>query len=436
MLLFKLSKGIRLPCVPLVLIAFACHAYPSEGREMVGLFLSKADQERISGFDRSDDPRTRKPIKDLMRRAKSAAKDFADPFRMDDFTQIGFGWCDSSDKSGTLSELTGKLDRESSKMRDLALAYVISGYKPYAVNAERYLLAWEDKGQLLNLYDLNIDFKSGSFDGMTEDGYCGHRPWNFALDTMWQTYGLINASDAYLLLKNGGHKFKDEARVRRWIRDLAEAVNSSFHAWTRWADHNESSRAYTRYRSDNHLSWCLAGLAAAGVSLGDRELVQYVINGGSWNDSKGGEYRNPSSIKSVIALAIEDEGETRGRIYEEKIRREPPVGYSFFHLWPMSLVAVISERHGIEDVWDYCPEDQAGLKEAYRRYAEYILELRESPNPKQERRRNSYSWLFEIASSQWPEERLFREARDLGDRNKNTSQSIGPVSLIFSTKQD
>src|SRR5690606_28315476 len=139
-----------------------------------------------------------------------------------------------------------------------------------------HLLAWAREGTLINMYDFDIDFVSATFRGSTNDGSCGVRPWHFALDAMWQTYGLINLSDAFLLLTRNGYPLssEDDATLRDFLRRLVEAVNSSFHAWTRWADAHPRSPSYERYRSDNHLSWCLAGIMAGAVALEDDELME------------------------------------------------------------------------------------------------------------------------------------------------------------------
>ncbi|EDY82460.1 hypothetical protein VDG1235_2082 [Verrucomicrobiia bacterium DG1235] len=373
---------------------------------------------------------------DVLKRAKSALKREANPFWMEDVREIRFGRCGTNrGLNDTVSELCDQLDKQSGTVRDLALAYSLSGNEQFAGQAESWILAWVDGGTLLNFYDFNIDFSKSRFDGMTDSGFCGDRPWNMALDGMWQTYGLINVCDAFVMMKAGGYEFGEgnEERVEIWIRSLAEAVNSSFHAWTRWADAHRGSRAYTRYRSDNHLSWCLAGLMAAAVALDDDDLAAYVLSGGSWKDSKAGVYANPSSIREVIDLAVEaDEGgRNHGRIYEEKIRRDPPVGYSFFHLWPMSLVATMAEKRYGENLWSYQGSDGVGLEDAYRRYAGYVLGEMESPRPEQEGSRTGYAWLFEIAASVWPDEDVFQQARDKGNRMKYMRQSIGPVSLIY-----
>ncbi|WP_223637628.1 hypothetical protein [Corallococcus sp. EGB] len=74
---------------------------------------------------------------------------------------------------------------------------------------------------------------------------------------MLHAYGRINASEAYVLLKRNGYALPgaDDAAVREWLRKSAEAVNSNFQAWTRWADAHPTSSAFARYlfRQPPHL---------------------------------------------------------------------------------------------------------------------------------------------------------------------------------------
>ncbi|MCA9686744.1 MAG: alginate lyase family protein, partial [Myxococcales bacterium] len=275
-----------------------------------------------------------------------------------------------------------------------------------------------------------VDYQAGSLDGMTAD-YCSDRPWNFALDAMWQTYGLINVADAYLLLTRNGYALDpaDDAALRDWILRLAEAVNSSFNAWTKWADAHPNSGSYERYRADNHLSWCLAGLIAAAAALEDEQLAAYVLEGGSWTDSYEGAYANPSSIRSVIDWAIEPDG----RIYEEKILRDPPIGYSFFHLWAMMLVARVAEVHfetGAPGLWEYPGDDGGDMEIAYDRYAGFVLGSKVSPEPDQEGDLAGNQWLYEAAVSRWGKAE-HREVIDFGERNTWINQSIGAVPLLI-----
>ncbi len=348
---------------------------------------------------------------------------------MDAVTQIRFGWCESPDDvDDTLREATSKFTDESDAIRSLALHYAMEGDPKHADKARALMLTWAAEQTVVNLHDLGVDFENATLDDQT-DGYCSDRPWNFALDAMWQTYGLINISDAYLLLTRNGYGLspEDDATLRAWILRVTEAVNASHLSWTKWADAHPNSGSYERYRSDNHLSWCLAGLIAASAALEDDALASYVLEGGSWTDSRSGAYANPSSIRAVIDWAIEPDG----RVYEEKILRDPPIGYSLFHLWAMTLVARTAEVHFDDGaLWDYTGDDGGGLRAVHDRYAGFILGTKTSPEPDQEGDLLGERWIYEAAVSVWdtPEH---REVIDAGDRNTWIIQSIGAVPLLI-----
>jgi hypothetical protein len=360
-------------------------------------------------------------------RANTALNATANPFYMANVSGIRFNWCseDSDGVDNSLKDAQRKLDKDSDLIRTLALEFALTNNEPYAVKAIEMMKAWAERSTPVNVYDFNPDFNQASIDGMTT-GYCSDRPWNFALDVMWQTYGLINFSDAYLLLVHNGYDIgPDDALIRNLIRRYAEAVNSSFHCWTKWADAHPSSSSFTRYRSDNHLSWCLAGLLSAGTALGDENLISYVLNGASYEDSRGGPYKNPSHIGSVIDYAIE----ANGRIYEELIMRDPPIGYSFFHLWALSLVARIDEIHFGNGVWNMAGSDGGNLFKAYERYAPFVLGQTSSPAPSQDGDMSKHYWHYEIGNSYFNNP-LFQEVIADNSRNTFIKQSYGPVNLL------
>ena len=125
--------------------------------------------------------------------------------------------------------------------------------------------------------------------------------------------------------------------------------------------------------------------------------------------------------------------EPDGRIYEEKILRDPPIGYSFFHLWAMMLVARVAEVHYEQapgDLWSYPGDDGGGMELAYDRYAGFVLGDLVSPEPQQDGDLTGNRWLYEAAVSRWakPEH---REVIDSGDRNIWINQSIGAVPLLI-----
>ena len=368
-------------------------------------------------------------------RASTAMGETADPFVMADVSTIVFGWCGDSDGiDNSLSDLTGKLEDQSDAMRTLAMEFALTSDAAFGDKSVEMIRAWADNATLVNMYDFNIDFTAGSFDGITMGGFCSSRPWNFALDAMWQAYGLVNIADAYLLLTLNGYTMDpaDDAAIRAFILELTEAVNASFHAWTRWADEHPSSSSFERYRTDNHLSWALAGLIAGAVALDDAALAAYVLDGGSWTDSRGTSYTNPSYIGDVLDRAIESGtgAANEGRIYEELILRDPPIGYALFHLWAMMLVAQTAEIHHGRDLWTLAGADGGDIHLAYDRYAGFILGEDISPEPTQEGDLTVQAWLYELAYRRWGTQR-YADVINAGSRISFIIQSIGPVALAL-----
>lgn len=389
-----------------------------------GLFVDSAGLRRAR--TRGDTPEFEAIARLVRSRASQARASAPDPFEMEDVTTIRFGWCASGDDvDDTLREATSKLEADSDRLRTLALAYALDG-DAAADAALGYVRAWASRQTVVNLHDLGVDFAAARLDDQTE-GYCSDRPWNFALDAMWQSYGLINAADAYLLLSRAGAlNDEDDTTFRQWLLALTAAVNASFHAWTRWADAHPSSGSFERYRSDNHLSWALAGLMAAAAALEDDALADYVLEGGTWDDGHGA-YANPSSIRTLVDLAIEGDG----RVYEERILRDPPVGYSFFHLWAITLVARVAEVHfpSHPSVFDEVGEDGGSLRIAFERYAGFLTGERTSPAPEQDTGLEGYRWLYELVLERWPDDTL-RDA--LGDgRGRWIVQSVGAPTLLL-----
>lgn len=398
-----------------------------------GLFITRAELERARERAASGAEDFQAQGSAIASRAAAARDAVPDPFTMADITEIRFGWCGNragDDVDDTLGEATEGFMRDSDRMRSMALHYALTSDASSGDAAVAMMRTWADEHTEVNLHDLGVDFAGAGLDDQTE-GYCSDRPWNFALDAMWQAYGLMNASDAYLLLVRNGYVLSedDQAALRAWIRRVAEAVNASHQAWTRWADAHPSSGSYERYRSDNHLSWAMTGLIAAAAALGDEALAAYVISGGSWSD-RGGDYENPSSIRDLIDLAIEPDG----RIYEERILRDPPVGYSLFHLWAMAVVARVAEVHfeqtGDASLWTYTGTDGAGLRDAFRRYAGFVDGTLDSPEPSQEGERGEYRWLWEFAAAAYGDP-ADRALLDGGSRQRWILQSVGPVALLI-----
>lgn len=222
-----------------------------------GIFITAAELTRARTRATAAVEPSAENARILKGRADAALTATPKPFRMTDVSTITYHVCspDTDGVDNSLADATSKFTDDGDRMRTLALQYAVSGDAKYAVRAALFLKTWASQHTPVNLHDLHVDYAAAKLDGQTQD-YCSDRPWNFALDGVFQAYGLINASDAYVLLKRNGYALPaaDDASVREWLRKKAEAVNPSFQAWTRWADAHPTSSAFTRYRSDNHLT--------------------------------------------------------------------------------------------------------------------------------------------------------------------------------------
>jgi len=413
---------------------FALALLPAAEARPPALFLSTGQLETVR--ERLDQEPFRARWNDLRSLASHDREHWsARPFRMADIDQIRFGWCEgTAAPDDTLRELTERLERDGHRIRNLALAGLLSGEDGYFEAARTGFLAWANSSTLLNLYDLGIDFDNATITGATT-AYCSSRPWNMALDTIWQCYGLINFSDAYIILSRHGNRLdeEDDALLRGWLRELAAATNSGFHAWTRWADLHPSSGAYVRYRSDNHLGWALAGLAAAAAALEDPVIWNYVLDGGEWDDGRSGPYSNPSHIKDLLDRAVFADGE----IYDQDVRAGEHKGFDYacFHLWALALVLQTAEVHRGETLWNFSGTDGGTLAMALDHYAPHVSLDQPLPDPLETTDPTFFRFLYEIvATKSWSNGELgsrLLAARDVDARTQTITQSIGPVALLL-----
>lgn len=345
---------------------------------------------------------------------------------------IRFAWSWSScpdsnpNDNNSLSDAVSKLESQGDTTRTLAMQYALTGTATYGNKAKEYLLAWANNSTPVNMYDFFVN--TNSWDGglVGDDGTTCKRPWNMALDGMFQGYGLINFADAYALLTRNGYTFTntEDTAIRNYLRSLTAAVNSSYHAWSRWADaHNctpsNNSDTCIRYRSDNHLSWGQAPILAAAAALGDQTIANYVLAGGTWDDGRSGPVANTSHMKYVINRAVL----SNGQIYDEapeSVGGIERAGYAFYHLWAMEIAARIDDVHFHQGLWDYKGTDGKGLREAYTAEAPRIFSGQNSGD----------NWQYELPYNRWGDA-TFLSARDDSARDAFIVQSFGPVVLLF-----
>jgi len=343
---------------------------------------------------------------------------------------IYYGWV--SGGANSLSDACDKLTTAGYTLQAYALAYVFTNNASYADKLISYMTTWAGQHTPVNMYDFHIDFVNSKFDGMEGTSFQTDRPWNFALDAMWQTYGLLGIADAYTLLKQSGYKISpaSDTLFRNWIKSVASAVNSGFHSWTRWADAHPTSSAYLRYRSDNHLSWSQTGLIAAGAALGDSALVNYTLAGGAWQDIKAPLYSNPSHFREMISRAIQP---VTGLMYEQLIGRTPLIGYSFFHIQALMEIAEIGEINTGQTLFEYVGRNGSTLKLAYDTYTKYPLGQANSTDPSEASTnfQNADGWLYELAYTHWPTDTSFATIVSRDARTNYILQGLGPYELFW-----
>lgn len=407
----------------------------SSADQPAGIFITQAELARAKTRAAGTTQPFRNSYNTQKSRADAALSTTPSPFYMtpSNYTnnlRYAWGWSSCPDSNpndnNSLQDAVSKLEDQGDIARTLALQYALTGTASYGNKARDYLLAWANNSTPINMYDFYVNTTTWDGGLVGSDGTDCKRPWNMALDGMFQGYGLINLADAYALLVRNGYTLssQDDAAIRTYLYALSAAVNSSYHAWSRWADAhnctaNNNSETCIRYRSDNHLSWGQAPLLAAAAALDDTTIANYVLSGGTWNDGRSGPVANTSHMKYVINRAVL----SNGQIYDEApgavggIERE---GYAFYHLWAMNIVARIDDVHFHQDIWDYKGTDGQGLREAYTAEAPRVISGQNSGD----------NWQYELPYNRWGGA-TFLSARDRSSRTAFIKQSYGPTALLF-----
>ena len=406
-----------------VLLTIAVSA--SEAQEL--LYTTDSHLEQLKALATTKGTSQYRAILSLQQKLKNAAP--PDPFVLEADT-FDFGWCRPPERNKTLKDLSSRLEHQSSFARDMAHLYVYTGNAEALKAAYEMIRAWSEQSTLFNAYDLGMHPEKADFPGK-EEGFC-NRSWNMMLDSIWQTYGLINFSQVYLTLKKHSKAIALEeeqiAQLEQWlIDDLTTAVNAGFHAWTRWADAHPNSRAYMRYRADNHIAWSLAGLAAAAHATENEELMNYVVIGTPY---KG--YANPSHLTAFVELAINEQGE----VYDEQVRAGQHKGffYANFSLWA-TLHTVISAKSFYSAEED-SPHTKAPLASVdakvlsgFLNYAGRVSSNTKMHDAKEKTDPAFFSFSYKLANNWLTQNKTLCVAADAKEA-QHIRQTLGSTSLV------
>lgn len=357
-----------------------------------------------------------------------------DPFQLPAGEKFEFGWCKAPVHNRTLKDLTNRLTNESAYARDDSIYYLYSGDHQRLQQAIDRTLAWAKESTLFNGYQLGMSPELGSFPGI-QQGFCNNS-WNMMLDSIWQAYGLINFSQVYLTLKQSDQvnsHAEDITVIHDWLqKQLVPAVNAGLHAWTRWADAHPTSKAYERYRNDNHISWSLAGLAAAALALNDKPLMDYVYEGTAYDDGYSGLYKNPSSLKTQLENVISHDGQ----IYDDPVRTPQHKGFFYgnFSLWALVMATDIAERAKYPALWNHHGEQGGSIMTALDYYAPLVAGQQALPDPKEKTQPGFFNFTYQLMLNKtWltPEQRQhYRAAANNNRPDRNILQGLGRIDLL------
>ena len=216
----------------LLVLFLCCTPLFSESSEL--LYTSSAEFKAI--YERSLLPGTEQytAVNELKNSLENAQP--PNPFTIEDDSKIDFGWCREPENNRTLRDLITKLENQSAFARDMAQLYLYTKNKDALAVSYDYIKSWAQNSTLINGYKLGMKPDKAWFPGI-EKGFC-NRSWNMMLDTIWQSYGLINFSQVYMILKAHPEALNLNSdnlkEIHNWLaHELVPAVNAGFLAWTR-----------------------------------------------------------------------------------------------------------------------------------------------------------------------------------------------------------
>lgn len=228
----------------------------------------------------------------------------------------------------------------SAAVRDLALAYQLTGGTHYARKAVELIRIW------------CVDPQT-----RMEPGFSNIQSW---FELPFVTPQLLYGAD--LLYHYPGWNQHEQRTFLGWVRQLATSAGA-------------------RTFDNNFENWRINLVAAAGVLLEDDTLLADAFD----------RYRD------VMVVQMSSSGQLL-----EELDRATSLTYSLSVLAAMLQVAEIA-RHNGEDLYGYQDADGRSLLRALDYHVAYVLRPDTWRYPQQRRFYGEYSGLFELAYAHWPQ---------------------------------
>jgi hypothetical protein len=270
----------------------------------------------------------------------------------------------------------------SNAVRDLAIAWTITGTESYATRAFALMKAWcVTPATRMNAHNAFLHPQS-------------------RIELSSSLPGMIYGMD--LLYNNSNWKPSDKAEELAWVDSLANETPD-------WID------AY----KNNFRGWGTHFVAAAAALLDDPSMMQF-----AW-----------TKFKACIDYQLYgvSHGSNAGQFWEE-LTRDNSLEYSLFALSPLIETAHIADRQGIDGLWTYTGSDGQSLKMAMDYHAPYLVDPDRWPNPERDAFTstkavsNGYQ-TYEFAFLKFPTASLYKAVIEKYGRPVYDIRTAGPITL-------
>jgi hypothetical protein len=317
----------------------------------------------------------------------------------------------------------------SSRVRDLCLAYHVTGDERYAGRAVDLFSPWTAADPPPGTQLVSDEFAGGDrADTMAGLGL----NVGLAATDMAIAYSLVWPHLAPEL----------RADAETWLRALAPVIIDGHRAWI-------DNDYYGHQDYNNHLTGHNMGLAAIGFAAKEPDLVRFALdsadNPRDWKEMHDGAillaeapledqlWHGDPTLTRGAAPPVSGEIYDRYRIVTIRDGRGCGLPYAFFHQRMLTLTAEMARQNGI-DLYGYTGPHGENLRLTFQAYAPFLL--RGEPVV----RRGYYSGnrmfprqvaLYELAARRYPSEELIGRVLTECDRVVHDDEFLGWAAVLL-----